>query len=172
MLESTPAPAPTSPGEPHESAEGRPTAGSIARAVRFLPTRSGRRAALSGLVFLTLVAALVGGAILFHATGYRGGYRAGYESVGYYEAAAIADSMKSVAGNAVLESAGILPDRSQQGSWQLARFSLTPARELCSYGAARGVDTMVVATFTSRESVLAGNSYYSGSDGRIHHVNR
>ncbi len=172
MLESTPAPADTPSGRPPEPHKGRTSIGPIARAARFLPTRSGRRAAFAGLVLLALAVAFVGGVFLFRATGHRLGYRLGYESVGYYEGAAIADSMKAVAGNAVLESAGMLPDPSRQGSWQVARFRLTRAGDLCSYGATPGVDTMVVATFTSHESATTGRSFYSSSDGRLHHVNR
>jgi hypothetical protein len=171
-LSTPPAPADTPSGRPPEPHKGRSSVGPIARAAQFLPTRSGRRAAFAALVLLVLAAALVAGSFLFRATGLRRGYHLGYESVGYYEAAAIADSMKAAAGNAVLESAGMLPDRSRQGSWQVARFSLTRAGELCSYGAAPDADTLVVATFASQESAEVGKSFYSGSDGRIHYVNR
>jgi hypothetical protein len=123
-------------------------------------------------VLLALAAGLIGGMFLFRATGYRLGYHLGYESVGFYEGTAIADSMKAVARNAVLEAAGMLPDSSRQGSWQVARFSLMRAKDLCSYGASRGLDTLLVASFTSHENAAVGKSYYSGSDGRIHYVNR
>jgi hypothetical protein len=172
VLESTPAPADAPSGKPPEPPKGRSPVGPIARAVCFLPTGSGRRAAFTGVVLAALAAGLVGGAFIFRSAGYRRGYHLGYESVGYYEGAAIADSMKAAAGNAVLESAGMLPDRSRQGSWQVARFSLTRARELCSYGAAPDADTLVVATFASQESAEVGKSFYSGSDGRIHYVSR
>ncbi|MBN2464019.1 hypothetical protein JXD38_00130 [candidate division WOR-3 bacterium] len=167
-----PAPAATTPSRPSELKKGQFPVGPIARVVGLLHTRSGRRAAFATLVLFALTAALVGGAFLFRATGYRHGYELGRKSVGYYESAAIADSMKVSAGNAVLESAGMLPDPNQQGSWHVARFRVTRAEKLCSFGTTQGLDTMVVATFTSQESATVGRSYYSGSDGRIHHVNR
>jgi hypothetical protein len=119
-----------------------------------------------------LTASYIAGAFLFRAAGYRKGYAAGFESVGYYEGAAIADSMKEVASDTVLGRAGLMPDSGQHGLWHVARFGLTPARALCRYGDERELDTMRMPFFSEHERAPVGRSYRSGSYGRLYHVDR
>jgi len=169
--------APVSPGpppdKPPESVSGkRPQVGSDAGALRFTRTRAGRRAAYAVLVLVALAGSYVAGARLFRAAGHRKGYEAGYTSVGYFEGAAIADSMKADASHAVLELAGLMPEPGQQGLWLVARFGLSRAKAMCKYGTERELDTMRVPTFSAHTPAPVGRSYRSGSDGSIYHVDR
>jgi len=135
-------------------------------------TRAGRRVAYAGLAIVALVASDIVGALLFRAAGHRKGYAAGRESVGYFEGAAIADSMKADAADTVFELAGLMPDPGQHGRWQVARFGLAPAKTLCKYGNERVPDTTKVPTFSGQMLAPAGRSFRSGSGGRIYHVDR
>jgi len=147
----------------------QPQVVSTSRAFQFIRTRAGRYAAL---VFVALAVSYIAGALLFRAAGYRKGYRVGRESVGYFEGAAIADSMKADASHTVLGLAGLMPDSGQYGLWHVARFGLTPAKALCKYGDERALDTMRVPTFSEHALAQVLRSYRSGSDGRIHYVDR
>jgi hypothetical protein len=124
------------------------------------------------MVTVALVVSYIAGALLFRAAGYRQGYASGFASVGYYEGAAIADSMKAVASDTVLVRAGLMPDSGRHGLWHVARFSLTPARALCKYGSERALDTMKLPIFSEHEQAPVGRSYRSGSSGRLNHVDR
>jgi hypothetical protein len=126
----------------------------------------------AALVLVALAFSYIAGALLFRAAGYRNGYAAGFASVGYFEAATIADSMKAVASDTVLVRAGLMPDSGQHGLWHVAHFSLTPARALCKYGSEQALDTMKLPMFSEHEQAPVGRSYRSGSSGRIYHVDR
>jgi hypothetical protein len=168
-------PAPTDPSQekPLESPPVKqPQVGSTSGAQRFSRTRAGRRIAYAVLVLVALAASYIAGALLFRATGHRKGYAAGYASVGYFEGAAIADSMKADASDTVFGLAGLMPDSGQHGLWHVARFGLTPAKALCKYGNQRELDTMRVPTFSAHVLAPVGRSYRSGSGGRIYHVDR
>jgi hypothetical protein len=165
-------PAPTGPSQhqplqsepldaPQTDWSGRPTPFSRARAGLIT----------AALVFVVLAAGYIAGSLLFRATGYRQGYAAGLASVGYFEAAAIADSMKAVACDTVLARAGLAPDSGRQGVWQVARFGLTPAKALCSYGGERALDTTRLPVFSEHEQALVGRYFRSGG-GHIYHVDR
>jgi hypothetical protein len=136
----------------------------------FIRTRAGRLTA--ALVVVALIASYAVGAWLFRAAGYRKGYAAGFASVGYFEGAAIADSMKAVAGDTVFARAGLLPDSGRHGLWHVARFSLTPAGSLCKYGTEPALDTMKLPAFSGHEQAPVGRSYRSGSSERLYHVDR
>jgi len=138
--------------------------------LRFVRTRAGRRTA--ALVLVVLAVSFVAGAFLFRAAGYRKGYAAGFASVGYFESAAIADSMKAVAGDTVLVRAGLMPDSGQYGLWHVARFSLTPAGALCRYGSERALDTMRLPVFSEHKQAPVGRFYRSGASSRLYHVDR
>jgi hypothetical protein len=170
MTEPVP-PAPTDPlpDKPLESlSANRPQVGSTPRVLRLISTRAGRW--IAALVLVALAASCIAGAFLFRAAGYRKGYAAGYASVGYFEGAAIADSMIADASHAVLGLAGLMPEPGQHGLWHVARFGLTPAKAQCKYGNTPGLDTTKVPFFSEHTPVPVGRSYRSGSDGRIHHV--
>lgn len=172
MTEPAP-PAPTGPSQdkPPESAPAnRPQVVSTSGALWFIRTRAGRRTV--ALVLAALAVSYIAGALLFRATGYRKGYAAGFASVGYYEGAAIADSMKAVAADTTFERAGLRPDSGQYGLWHVARFGLTPAQALCKYGNTPGLDTMKVPVFSEPELAPVGRFYHSGSSGRLYHVDR
>jgi len=173
MAEPVP-PAPTDPSQdkPLETASKRRSkVGSILpAALGFIRTRAGRLTA--ALVLVALAVSFFAGALLFRAAGYRKGYAAGFASVGYYEGAAIADSMKAVASDTVLGSAGLMPDSGQHGLWHVARFGLTPAKALCKYGHTPGLDTMKAPNFSDHTRAPVGRSYRSGSNGRLYHVDR
>jgi hypothetical protein len=138
-------------------------------------TRASRRARARllaiALVLVALAASYIVGSLLFRAAGYRQGYAAGLASVGYFEASAIADSMKAVACDTVLARAGLAPDSGRQGVWQVARFGLTPAKALCSYGGERALDTMRLPVFSEHEQAPVSRYFRSGN-GHIHHVDR
>jgi hypothetical protein len=85
------------------------------------------------LILVALAVGYIAGALLLRAAGYRKGYAAGYASVGYFEGAAIADSMKADASDSVLGLAGLMPEPGRHGLWYVARFSLTPAEALCKH---------------------------------------
>ena len=139
-----------------------------AKPLPFIQTRAGRLT--TALVLVALAISYITGTLLFRADGYRKGYAAGLASVGYFEAAAIADSMKAVAGDTVLVRAGLMPDSGKSGLWHVARFGLTPAKALCKYGSEPALDTMKLPVFTEHESVTVGGFYRSGASGRLYHV--
>ncbi len=128
--------------------------------------------AYAGLAIVALVASDIVGALLFRAAGYRKGNAAGRESVGYFEGAAIADSMKADAADTVFALAGLMPDPGQHGIWQVARFGLAPAKTVCRYGTERVSDTTRVPTFSGHMLAPEGRSFRSGTGGRIYHVDR
>jgi len=140
-----------------------------AKSTPFIRARAGLIAA--ALVLVVLAGGYVAGSLLFRATGYRQGYAAGLTSVGYFEASAIADSMKAVACDSVLARAGLAPDSGRQGVWQVARFGLAPAKALCSYGDERALDTLRLPVFSEHERAVVGRYFRSGG-GHIHHVDR
>lgn len=172
MIEPVP-PAPTdpAPGEPLVTQSAKPPQpASAANALPFIRTRAGLMTA--ALVLVALAVSYIAGSMLFRAAGFRKGYAAGFVSVGYYEGAAIADSMKAVAGDTVLVRAGLVPDSGRHGLWQVACFSLTPARALCKYGSERALDTMKLPVFSEHEQATVGRFYRSGSSSRLYHVDR
>ncbi len=140
-----------------------------ARGSPSIRTRAGLLTA--ALILIALAGTFVAGVAWFRADGDRKGYAAGFGSIGYFEAVAIADSMEAVACDTVLARAGLMPDSGRQGLWQVARFSLTPAKALCRYGTGRALDTMKLPVFSEHEQAPAGRSYRSGG-GRIYHVDR
>jgi hypothetical protein len=126
----------------------------------------------AALVLIGLAASYIAGAALFRAAGYGKGYAAGVASVGYFEGAALADSMKAVAGDTILARAGLMPDSGQPGLWHVARFGLTPARTLCKYGSERALDTIKLPVFSQHERAPVGRSYRSSGSSRLYHVDR
>jgi hypothetical protein len=157
--------------KPSESQSANPTqTASTSMALPFIRTRAGRLTA--ALVLVALTVSYIAGALLFRAAGHRMGCAVGFASVGYFEAAAIGDSMKAVASDTVLVRAGLMPDSGQHGLWHVARFSLTPAGALCKYGSERALDTMKLPVFSEHEQAPVGRSYRSGSSGRLYHVDR
>jgi len=172
MTEPVPS-APTGPSQdkPLEAQATKPPQGvSTSVALPFVRTRAGRLTAT--LVLVALAASHIAGALLFRAAGYSKGYAAGIASVGYFEASAIADSMKAVAGDTVLVRAGLMPDSGQHGLWHVARFSLTPAGALCRYGNERALDTMRLPVFSEHKQAPVGRFYRSGASSRLYHVDR
>ena len=170
---SSPAPTGPSPAEPRKSPSGRrPRVGSTSGALRLIRTRVGRWIAYAALALVTLAGSYIAGAHFFRAAGSRSGYRAGYASVGYFDRAAIADSMIAVASDTVLGLTGLMPDSGEHGLWHVVRFGLTPAKALCKHGNEQGLDTIVVPTFSADTPAMVGRSYHTGSDGRIYHVDR
>jgi hypothetical protein len=166
-----PAPAGPSQDKPLEPQSAtRPQVGSASTALPFIRTRAGRLTA--ALVLVALAVSYIAGALLFRAAGYRKGYAAGCESVGYFEGAAIADSMKAVASDTVLARAGLMPDSGQHGLWHVARFGLEPAKALCKYGSSRELDTVKVPSFSEHAQAPVGRSYRIGSSSRIYYVDR
>src|SRR5512143_3314253 len=133
-------------------------AGSTSGARKLIRTRPAR---LIALVLVTVAVSCVAGAFLFQATGSRKGYQTGYASVGYYESAAIADSMIADASNSTLRSAGLAPETGQHGAWYVARFELARAGKLCRYGATPVPDSVRVPTFSALARVPTGKSYNS-----------
>ena len=135
-----PAPTGSSLYKPLESQFANPTqTASAFMTLPFIRTRAGRLTAVLVLVALAVIYIAV--ALLFRVAAYRKGYAAGCASVGHFEGAAIADSMKAVASDTVLARAGLMPDTGQHGLWHVARLGLTPARALCAYGSERARDT-------------------------------
>ncbi len=124
----------------------------------------------AALVLVALSASFVAAAIFFQLTGRSQGYRSGYRSVGYPEAQPIADSMKAAASQELLKLAGLVPDAGQLGVWHVARFELARPSALYRYGTEP--DTTRVPAFSSLEKAPVNRSYHSGSDGRIHYVDR
>jgi hypothetical protein len=172
MTEPVP-PVPTGPFQdrPLDSPPAKqPQVGSTSGTLPFIQSSAGRWTA--ALVLVALAISYVAGAFWFRAAGYRKGYAAGFASVGYFEGAAIADSMKAVASDTVLVLAGLMPDSGQHGLWHVTRFGLKPAKALCKYGSERALDTMKVPIFLENERAPVGRSYRSGSYGRIYHVDR
>jgi len=145
-------------------------AASASKALPFIRTRVGRLTA--ALVLVALAVSYIAGSMLFRAAGFRRGYAAGFASVGYYEGAAIADSMKADAGDTVLVRAGLMPDSGQHGLWHVARFSLTPAKALCKCGSERALDTLKLPVFSEHEQARVRRFYRSGSSSRLYHVDR
>ena len=166
-------PAPTGPSQdkPIETQSAKPSqVASTSIALPFIRTRAGRMTA--ALVLVALAVSYIAGTLLFRAAGFRKGYAAGFASVGYFEGAAIADSMKAVAGDTVLVRAGLLPDSGRHGLWHVVRFSLTPARAVCKYGSERALDTMKLPVFSEHEQAPVGRFYRGGSSSRLYHVDR
>jgi hypothetical protein len=165
-----PAPTGSPENKPSEFPSADPTrAAPTSTKPPYMKNRAGLIAA--AVVLVALIASYVVGALLFRSTGYRRGYAAGFASVGYYEGAAIADSMKAVARDTVFARAGLLPDSGQHGLWHVARFNLTPARAFCSYGSEPALDTMRLPVFSEHERAPVGRSY-RGASGRLYHVDR
>jgi hypothetical protein len=121
----------------------------------------------AALVLVALAVSYIAESMLFRAAGFRQGYAAGFASVGYYESAAIADSMKADANDTVLVRAGLMPDSGRHGLWQVARFGLTPARALCKYGSERALDTMKLPVFSEHEQAPVGRFYRGGYSSRF-----